>query len=277
MLILFFLIMFVVPAQASTIYSTGYEYADMTALQADGWTLTCSSSPCTTDLVSSTRTGAPPHSGSKMLRQTYSPTDGTNDAFNSKIDRNWNGVPEIYIRYFVRYEKFDPAQASSFAGASKQHYINQGSNTDFIINYINFDDKIHLFNQDPTTLHFCPSGATPTGRTDPSCNLLQNAATVHIGYDQWYCIEAGLTQSAAKLWVNGTLVVNYAQPIPVGSSGQTGVIYPTTYFRDQIYRQSAVNQIRYEDDYVVSTTRIECGSVQTDTTPPARPTGVGVN
>jgi hypothetical protein len=237
-----------IPVHAVTIFSEDFEVADMTALQARGWALSCSSSPCTTDLVSS-----PVHGGSKALRMMYPPgQDGSdgNSSYNSHIDRSFSGVPEIYERYYVRYENYDPAQASGFANATKQHYFNTGSLPNFVSDYEFGDNHINFVNQTASV----------------TTNLYSNVGTVPSAYGVWQCIETHLNQTTAELWVDGTLTVQY-----------TNAVGPAAYNYITVYRQAAVNQIRYEDDYVIATTRIGCsGSPSANTTPPAAPFGLVV-
>lgn len=268
MLILFFLLVLAVPSQASTIYSTGYEYADMTALQADGWTLTCSSSPCTTDLATTTVSGASPHGGSKMLRQTYagvhcpSGNCSIGDATNSKIDRTFS-TAELYGRVFMRWECNGASCGFGAAAGTKLHYINVSVLPNFFIHMFT-EQNIGAVNQ-TTVTHQCPPGATPQAFPDVTCNLKPNISTATFPLNQWVCVEYHLSQSQVDIWTDGTLRASYT----------TGVIYPTTYNRVQIFRQDANDMVRYEDDFVLSTSRVGCGEASSASAPNA-PTGVAV-
>jgi hypothetical protein len=265
-----------IPANAVTIFSEGYEYADMTALQANGWGLNCSGvdvignpSPgqCTTDLVSS-----PVHGGSKALRQIY----GANaydanglliESFNSKITKSFSGVPDLYERYFVRYQCIGPplcgfTQPSALQnGGAKQHYFNPGGPPAFFSIAGHSGNQTFGLQNVSNVSHTCPNG-----RIDISCNLDPNIATVTLTFGTWYCVETHLGRGIAEQWVNGILTTQYS-----------GLVAPAAYNIIQVYRQAGDNMYRYEDDFVVSTTRVGCsGSPSADGTPPISPTGLTV-
>jgi hypothetical protein len=245
-------------AATTTIFSDGFEYADMTALQAAGWNLTCSSSPCTTDLVSS-----PTHSGSKALRQTYAgnpyfPDGSLNESNNSKITWTFAGLPDLYERYYVRFDAINASQPSSFGqptaqqnGGAKEHYYNVSILPNFYTVFGTGGDQnyVRMTNQAQTI----------------TVNYPQNVAAVPLSRGVWHCVETHLSQTTIELWVDGTRLINYS-----------GIIAPS-YNTVQIYRQVSENLYRYEDDFVIATTRIGCsGSPSADSQPPLTPSGLVV-
>lgn len=252
------------PVSAAIIFTEDYEVAALTNLTAKGWSINCGSTPCTTDIVSS-----PVHGGSKALRMTYIgnhdyPGGGSDDTKNSKITKNFTGVPELYERYYVRYDPIDTSQPSGFSNSGKQHYLNVASTPNFWTGFM-FNNKQLISMNQTTVNHTCPGG-----HTDVTCTLRQNMANVYIAWNRWYCIETHHGPGIVEIWVDGQLTTRHLAPT---------VMSPATYFSIQIYRQGADNMYRYEDDFVVSTTRVGCsgnGNSSSDTTAPATPTGFTV-
>ena len=186
-----------------------------------------------------------------------------NDSHNAKLDRTWADVPEIYERYFVRYETYNSALPSPFQGGAgdKQHYFNVSILPNFILMPHYNNGHMALTNQS-TVMHTCPNGST-----DVTCNLFQNVGSFTLTYNTWHCVETHLGQNIAEVWVNGTQTLRYT----------TNIITPSTYDRIEVYRQGADNQYRYEDDHVVATTRVGCsGSPTADLEAPTPPSGVTI-
>jgi hypothetical protein len=79
--------------------------------------------------------------------------------------------------------------------------------------------------------------------------------------NQWYCIEThlklntpGVADGVAEIWIDGVLTFRQT------TRNYRDLAHATAGFTlFKIYRQSAINMYRYEDDYTVSTTRICCG------------------
>jgi hypothetical protein len=278
-----------IPAYATTIFTEDYEVADMTALTAKGWTYTFNAgAPTTMDIV-----GTPVNGGSKALRMTYEGLhcpSGCDDSSNSKITRTFSGLDEIYERYWVRYERIVEGTTAAFATAlnagAKQHYFNPGGAdpVSVIFGYYFTNgtvDSPAIDIQRPFTVT-CPDGKVGTTCIYPP-NRANVTVPIHTSASDnpgvWTCIEnhqkmntPGTANGVIEVWINGTLTTQY-----------TNVIYrdattATSQFRTlQVYRQGADNMYRYEDDLVVSTTRVGCsGNPSADATPPKSPTGLAL-
>lgn len=256
------------PTYAATIFSEDYEVANLAGLEGKGWTClqpgptpSCSA-PGTTNIVSSTKNGLPPHGGSHMLRQDYVGVH-VNDCCNSWIMKTFTGVPEFYERYYVYFEAIDPSQTAGFSAVTaKQHYYNVASVPDMVSNFLFNSPEIVLGNQG--TSHSCPPPPGGSGVVDSTCNLRQNVTHVPMTFNTWHCVEFHLGQTIAEGWVDGGQTLAFS----------TNLQMPTLWDKIQIYRQGSDNLYRYEDDYVVSTTRVGCSASTGDTNPPAAPIGL---
>ena len=97
--------------------------------------------------------------------------------------------------------------------------------------------------------------------------------------NQWYCVEThhkmntpNVADGAAEIWIDGVLTVQYTN-LNLRDSAHASAAFTHI----EIYRQGSDNMYRYEDDYVVATTRIGCsGSPSADITPPAPPIGLAI-
>lgn len=253
----------VVTGYAGTIFSENYEVTTVNDLKARGWEVSNSTDLDGTPVLSIVP--APSGRSGKVLRMQYQGVH-VDDNHNAKITRTFPGVPELYERYFLRFDAINPSQPSGFSNiTAKQHYWNVGALPNALTNFYWGDDRMGMGNQ-TSVMHTCPNGAT-----DVTCNMTANAGTVRMTYGVWHCIEAHAGQSSLDLWVDGIQTVHYEKPYWVPAPAWNLI---------QVYRQGADNQYRYEDDFVVSTTRIGCsGSTSTTggtttTPPPAAPTGL---
>lgn len=243
MLRMLFVLVILVPmtAHAAIIVSEDYEVTDVDSLAAHGWTVENGTELDGSPVMSIV--DAPSGRTGKVLRMQYQGVF-VDESHNAKIYRNWAGVPELYERYYVRYDAIDPGQPTGFGSiTAKQHYWNYAElpNTG---NFFMFgDDQMAMANQS-TISRTCPNGTT-----DSTCNLPQNVGTVHIGYGSWYCVEMHASQTSVEMWIDGTQVIHYDSP--TWNS-------PAIWYYLAIYRQGADNQYRYEDDFVLSTTRVGC-------------------
>lgn len=266
----------VLPAQAA-VFTEDFEVTagvvnvggTATDLAARGWTITCSSTPCTSEIVSRTgRTGTT----SKMLRQKYiNLTGDLDEANNSKITQLFSpGLTDFFERYWAYYEPIDSSKPSSFGpptaslnGGAKDHYFNHATYP----NYYSMlgqggGSKFSLVNQKST------ASPCPAGNSSVTCNLVSNQAAVNLTQNVWHCLETHIGPSIVEQWADGVKVTSYS----------TGISSPANVNSVQIYRQVAQNLYRYEDDFVVATTRVGCsGTLPTgDTTPPSPPSNLVV-
>lgn len=107
-------------------------------------------------------------------------------------------------------------------------------------------------------------------------NLVSNSVALHDG--QWYCIEthqklnSATGDGIAEAWIDGVQTVKYLYRTFLNPSTQLGARFNWL----NIYRQGGDNMYRYEDDYVVSTTRIGgCDKLPpSGNARPAAPTGL---
>lgn len=252
----------VVTSYAGVIFSEDYEVTTVNDLTSRGWEVSNRTDLDGTPVLSIVP--APSGRSGKVLRMQYQGVH-VNDNHNASITRRITGVPELYERYFVRYDAINPGQPSGFTNiTAKQHYWNVGALPNALINFYWGDNRMGMGNQ-TNIVHTCPSGST-----DVTCNMTANAGTVRMTYGVWHCVEAHAGQSSLDLWVDGIQTVHYEKPTWVPASAWNLI---------QVYRQGADNQYRYEDDFVVSTTRIGCSGSQsppptTNNPPPATPTGL---
>lgn len=264
-------------SHAGTIFSENFEVtngdvqngnAPYNDLVARGWNV----SPSCNGYCSMSIVPAPSGRTGSVLRFKYaetvlSPPAPSDDSHNAVLERFWPGVPEIYERYYLRFETVNSSLPSPFTGGAgyKQHYFN----TSVLPNFTTHMDDGGTFQtaNQSTITHICPPGASGWAGGDVTCNLDQNVGKVSIPHGVWACVETHLSQSSVDIWINGTQVVHYT----------SGVYYPSAYNEVKLYRQGSNNEYRYEDDYVVSTARIGCsGSPQVTQQLPSAPTNLQV-
>lgn len=240
----------IIPGYAGTIFTEDYEVANVNGLTAKGWGVFGD----TVDIVSS-----PVHGGSKALRFTYQGIH-TDDCCNSKIYRSFPAAPEIYERYYVRYAPINPSQPSGFTKiTAKQHYFKNDITglPNFVSNYFWGDPRIAMSSQTRTVTK----------------NLYANVADIPMNNNQWYCVETHLkfntpnqNNGLVEMWVDGVQTVKYTDNWRDSSTAAAAFTFL------EIYRQGADNQYRYEDDFVLSTTRIGCsGNPAQAPAPPTQP------
>lgn len=132
----------------------------------------------------------------------------------------------------------------------------------------------------------CPSGpGMPKGpQPNEECVFEPNKANIEIVPGKTYCIETELVRSSpgvadgiGRIWINGTLTLEYTN-IPMARSDEGNSAFYTITYYDQ-----AGYGTRYIDDIAVGDTRIGCSGNSTaggetpppaPTTPPASPTGL---
>lgn len=243
MLRMLFVLVILVPitAQAATLISEDYEVADVASLSGRGWLV-----DNTTDIDSNPVLAivtCPSGRSGNCLRMQYAGVH-VNDCCNAKITQSFTSSPDIWERYYLRYDKIDTGQPSGFTSVTaKQHYYNNSTLPDFVTDFLFGSDEMGLVNQ-TTTSHLCPNGST-----DTTCNMDPNVNTVHYTYGVWRCIETHASQTAIDIYVDGVNTLHYTNPQWVS---------PSNWDTIAVYRQGADNQYRYEDDFVIATTRVGC-------------------
>lgn len=255
----------VITSYAGTLFSENYEVSTVNDLKSRGWDVANGTDLDGTPTMSIVP--APSGRSGKVLRMQYQGVH-VDDNHNAKIGITFPGVPELYERYFVRFDAINPGQPSGFTNiTAKQHYWNVGVLPNTGLTFFWGDDRLGMGSQ-TNIMHPCPNGTT-----DVTCNMTANAGTVRMTYGVWHCVEAHAGQSSLDLWVDGIQTVHYEKPYWIPAP-----VWNTIY----VYRQGADNQYRYEDDFVLSTTRIGCSgspstpSGTTNPPPPASPTGLTV-
>lgn len=228
-------------AQATTLISEDYEVADVDSLSSRGWLV-----DNTTDIdgnpVLAIVTCPSGRSGKCFRMQYYG--QHVDDCCNGKITQSFTPSPDIWERYYLRYEIIIPGDPTGFSNiTAKQHYWNNSTLPDAGSNYFFGSDEIGMGNQ-TTVMHQCPNGTT-----DVTCNLEANLATVHQTYGVWRCIETHMSQAAVDMYVDGVQTLHVASPNWVSATNWDTIA---------VYRQGSDNQYRYEDDFVVATTRVGC-------------------
>ena len=233
-----------IQAHAATIFSEDYEVTAISDLTGRGWSFDNTNDRDGQPVLQIVT--APSGRTGKVLRMSYV-GPFIDECCNAYLLRNFTGVPEFYERYYVRYDPIDTGQPSGFnAVTSKQHYFNVADSPDALTNFFFGNDEMGIGTQDSANTHPCPNG--PDG---PGCNLFANQSIVHFTNGVWRCVETHLGQTSADIWVDGTLTLHYE-----GSDW----FAPANWYAIMLYRQAADNQYRYEDDYVVATTRVGCAA-----------------
>lgn len=265
-------------AQAAVIFSENFEVTPgfivsgqqtATDLAAKGWGF----SGGTSDIVTAARPGS---SGTRALRQDYIGVH-VNDNNNSKLFRSFSSQSEIWEKYWLRFVPIDLTQPFGFTQiTSKQHYlkVDNGPNVsglpNFVTDFFFNNPRLGTASQKPTT-QTCPNGSVGT-----TCNINANLANVPMNDQQWHCVEthhkfntAGVADGVVEIWIDGTKTLN----ITNGRWRETGTTATTSFTNMEIYRQGGDNMYRFEDDYVLATTRTEAGGCGAptagDTTPPS--------
>jgi hypothetical protein len=260
----------VLPVQATTIVSEGFEYTDFTAMIASGkWATNCippySTSTCTTSIVSS-----PVHGGSHALKQVYGPSpynpDGSlNESSNSVVEVNFSGIADFWERYYGRFEA--NGSPSNFGlptalqnGGAKEHYYNTHTSPNFYMVFGTGGDQNHvrITNQGPSITTNYPQN--------------ENLGTTNkLAFNTWHCFETHIGAGVMEFWIDGVRYINYG--------AGAGIQFPSAMTHMQIYRQVSQNLNRFEDDLVIATTRVGCGSGPVDPVPgaPATPLNFRVN
>ena len=259
------------PTYATTIFQESYEVEDVTTLSTTGWTVTNNNG--TIGIVK-----MPGLSESKSLRMEYG-EQWVNDCCNGKIARSWAGVDEIYERFYLRMDTIDLAQPSSFTGGAatsmKLHFFNPGGVEPFavLVGFFSGSQALGMTVNYPINfLVTCPSG-----KVQSTCSYPPNI--VHVPFpknvDRYVCVEThakvgapNVNDGILEIWQDGLLTLRYPNLKFLDTASANG-----KFSRVEVYRQGGNNLYRYEDNYVLATTRIGClpSTSSSDSTPPASP------
>ena len=299
-----------VPVQAQVLFDENFEVPlgevhstgpVIDALKAKGWAgyIEASTQEIGSIISKTSRTGA----ASRVIRYRYGFMDiqpfNVRDSTNVKLTRFFPGITDMWTRAWLRWEKLDP-NAPSFwvkfpsSPNSKQQYFNPGigESVGTSVGFHSSTNPVQLFAFLSTRfLRYCRAGQTLLVQT---CNYYANTPTpvnmtIHDGPSdrptQWACVEVHYKgnfpldayNGQFQIWVNGVQTINYTDLKMFTESPIAGETNTFRYV--QVYRQSAENMFRYEDDFGVSTARIGCGAtpLSLDTQPPTGPTGLRLN
>jgi hypothetical protein len=271
-----------IPTHAATIFTENYEVPTINDLAKKGRSIynpTGTSSIVVGPTHPSATEGT--RGGSRVLRQVYDQPvncNPCNDGTNSYVGFHFSPQPEVWGRYYYMTEPINPATSSSYHFVtSKQHYMKvDGTSPDGIPN----GGTTHLFGS--RELQMGTQGAADcNNNTCGTTNDNPNKAHIPLQDNRWYCIEyhwkmntPGVADGVQEIWVDGVQTLGYYTR-KMRDTAHANAAF--TFI--QVYRQGANNMYRYEDDYVLATTRIGCSgnsSPASDTTPPLSPTGLTV-
>ena len=221
----------------------------------------------------STEFAASPMSQTKSLRAVQNGGDPS-----CYIDRSYTQTPHVFYRWYHRHASgydLDTAcqsvgSCANGAGGSKTFYAKSSGGYQVYYFIKPFDHTFRV-----AVPHSFYSRLCPNGKTDSECVYEQNVGSVPIEPSATYCIETeldrgspGVANGVIRMWVNGTLVIQYTNaPIAKSDEGSTNW-NQVTYYTQGGYG------IRHIDDLVVGDTRIGCGAISFDTVAPNSPTGL---
>jgi len=261
------LLLLPVSAHAVVLIDENYEVNAPGDLTAKGWAVgqNCNAY-CTLAIVP-----APPGRSGSVLRMEYRGLHGGDDSHNAKIGRGLPNAPEIYGRYYKRTDPVPPAtQSTYYLTTSKQHYLKTDGSA--LAPSMSFYTAYIWGGRD---LMFVTQNTADMGASLTSNDYSNGAKPMADG--RWYCVEyhykmntPGVANGVQEMWIDGFQTLgNYNRNF-------RDLAHATTAFTIiEIYRQAANDQYRYEDDFVLATTRVGCsGPPQPgDTTPPTTPAG----
>jgi hypothetical protein len=202
------------------------------------------------------------------------------DSHNQALIRQVPNTPEYYERYYYRTEvntlnndgtQISPAPTQSVYSyiTSKQHYLKtDGSSPDGypnnVSNHFSGSRELGMSSQGAAD---CLNGGC--GSTNDTPNLQH----VPLLDNQWYCIETHIKMNTPnvadgneEIWIDGVQTMSYPRTFRDGNHATAALTQVT------VYRQASDYMNRYEDDYVLATTRVGCSGV-IDITPPSKPQG----
>jgi hypothetical protein len=279
LLLLIGALLWTLPAQATTLFSQDYEVATINDLPnhtGGAQRIGIYNPTGTSDIVAD-----PLGIHGQVLRQTYNmyecgtPCDGD----NSWVSFYFGPAPEIYARYYFMTQpipanlQITPGPSGYYSITSKQHYLKvDGTSPDGYPNGV----LNHLFGSRELAFSL---QSTLDQTNGISGSKYPNMASQPLADGQWYCIEyhwkmntPNVQDGVLEIWVNGTQSLNYTN-VAFRDSAHANAAFT----KIEVIKQSANNQYRYEDNFVVATTRVGCsGSPSANTTPPPAPTGLSV-
>ena len=259
-------------SQATVFFADGFEYASQGAFEAV-WATSCPGistlmGPSAEFAVSPTRSLRTFHDG------------GLSSCF---IDRSFPQTTRVFYRMNFRMaDGFDlesicnPSGSCPGGNGSKLIYAKAvGANYNIFAHLQPGNREIRLNAPHGGFTVLCPT----SGVYDQECLFYPNRASIPIQPGNTYCIEMelvrntpGASDGVGRIWVNGTLTLEYTNIAMANSNeGNTG-------FNDVTYYSQAGYGIRYLDDLAVGNTRIGCGVTpppsSVDIVAPSAPSGL---
>lgn len=298
-------------SHAATIFSDNYEYppgdvlgsgAQYDGLVAKGWDFV---RPNCGGYCSMSIVPAPFGRTGTVLKYEYQSdqdleTVPAQDAHNANLIKVFSSVSELWGQVYIATDVDTigcPTCTTSrwFCCGTKLHYIKPvgpapsyitGYQTgEFIPTLVPLGGKPALGVQE---MAVCPAGGTPVFKGGGGCNVMgQSNAQVTVYDKQWYCFvyhiklnsSTTVSDGVIEMWINGTKIQDYQNQKMVDgyytlANARIGQI--------EVYRQHSNHMIRYEDNFLLSTTALNTNcsggtTPTTDTTPPLVPSGLQVS
>lgn len=262
------------PSQAAVFFTDGFEYASQGAFEAV-WATSCPGSA--TLMGPSTEA---PLSGTRSLRTFHN--GGLNSCY---VDRSFPQTTQVFYRMNLRMAAgFDlespchPSGSCAGGNGSKLIYAKAvGANYNIFAHLLPGSHEIRLNAPHGGFSVLCPV----SGVYDEECIFPPNRASIPIQPGNTYCVEMelvrntpGASNGVGRIWVNGTLTLEYTDIAMANSNeGSTG-------FNNLTYYAQAGYGTRYLDDITVGNTRIGCGVTtppsSVDVVAPSAPSGLSV-
>lgn len=247
-----------VVAHATIDWDEGFEYASNATMD----TVWSSSCPGNDGIIRPT--GTRPRTGSKSLELTFRGHQGITPGYQSCYKDRLLAAPTtgtLYTRFWMYMDNFTVDETTSKITLHPSYNGDAFTTMWWVMMFgsPNFSVSIQ-------------KNWTPPGTSDS----VENIYGPNIPQNQWVCLETRLTYATpgqqngvVQAWINGTQVTNRTN-VWMDRAGQQSV------FRGvRTYTQDGVGTIFYDDYAVSRDARIGCGgtTTQTDTTPPATPSG----
>jgi hypothetical protein len=249
-------------------------------------------------------------SSSYSMRATYPATTGAANAGDFKIAFGASPVTpkinasdntkytELYWRTFIRTSaNWLPGTGAKLTRATG--FVNASWVQSFITHWWD-SATAGILSVDPVST-VCRGGLKPDGITACTNNIVLatgwndftnfywlgiNNGTIPVLQNShaniWQCLEghtklnaSGVSDGVQELWIDGVLDAQKTGLNLVGTYSTYGI----NIFSVENYMNAGTGQSQYRDwdNLVLSTTRVKCTVGGSDTTPPAAPTGLGLN
>lgn len=238
---------------AGTIFSENFEVNNISDLTSKGWGVGNGTELDGTPVLSIVP--APSGRSGKVLRMQYQGIH-VDDNHNAKIVRTFPDSPEIFEKYYVLYQPINTSQPWGYTPiTSKQHYLKTNTGLPNFLTNFYWDEPFMGMGSQKQSSQTCPNGAV-----DVTCNLYANKAQIPMNDQRWHCVESHVKfntpntpDGVAELWIDGTQTLSITNGLWRDSTTTN-----TAFSYVEVYRQGGDNMYRFEDDYVMATSRVGC-------------------